>query len=288
MMTSVPLSFVLTLNTLSLKEGAISLANSTLSFYQSGTGEQKLLLFHGFGQDHRAFDSWIAALQDEYTCYAFDLYFHGSSTWHSREALEKEEWSKIMQQFLEQESISQFAVGGFSMGGKFALATYELFHPQITHLILLAPDGIKTSFWYSLATYPIAIRTLFKSMILHPNRLYRITKVLRKLRLIDAGLLRFAESQMNTEEKRRRVYYTWVYFRHLTFNQNQLTELINQSSVNFWLITGKHDKVISTKNMASFLQKIKRKQSQEINCGHTDLIHRTDPRVYLLPLTENR
>ncbi len=268
--------------------GQIAYKNSALSFAKNGHGKKHLLLFHGFGQDYQAFDSWVVALADDYTCYSFDLYFHGGSIWQSRDALEKEDWQKIMSQFFLQEDISQFAVAGFSMGGKFALATYELFHPQITHLILLAPDGIKTSFWYSLATYPIAIRALFKSMILHPNRLYRITKVLRKLRLIDAGLLRFAESQMNTEEKRRRVYYTWVYFRHLTFNQNQLTELINQSSVNFWLITGKHDKVISTKNMASFLQKIKQKQSQEINCGHTDLIHRTDPRAYLLPLTENR
>lgn len=240
-------------------------------------GKKNLILFHGFGQDHRVFQNWVSALHDEYTCYAFDLYFHGSSAWPGRNALEKEDWQKIMQQFLEQEGITQFAIAGFSMGGKFALATYESFHHQITDLILLAPDGIKTSFWYSLATYPIAIRLLFKSMILYPNRLYRVTKLLRKLHLMDAGLLRFAESQMNTEEKRRRVYFSWVYFRHLKFNTDQIADLINQHEINFTLITGKHDKVITTQNMAGFLKRIKRKQALEIKSGHNDLIDRVDP-----------
>ncbi len=264
-----------------MKAGAITLPNSSLTFYRSGKGERKLLLFHGFGQDHRAFDQWVVALQEEYTCYAFDLYFHGSSTWHSRDAVEKQDWQKIMHQFLQQEGINQFAIVGFSMGGKFALATFELFHHQISDLILLAPDGIKTSFWYSLATYPIAIRALFKSMILHPNRLYRLTKALRKLRMVDTWLLRFAESQMNTEEKRRRVYYSWVYFRHFTFDQNHIAALVNQHKVNFCLITGKYDKVVSTQNMASFLQKVKLVRTDEINCGHQELINRIDPKVYL-------
>lgn len=259
-----------------MKAGAITLPNSSLTFYQSGKGKKSLLLFHGFGQDHRAFDRWVVALQEEYTCYAFDLYFHGSSTWHSRDAIEKQDWQKIMHQFLQQEGITQFALVGFSMGGKFALATFELFHHQISDLILLAPDGIKTSFWYGLATYPIAIRALFKSMILHPNRLYRLTKVLRKLRMVDAGLLRFAESQMNTEEKRRRVYYSWVYFRHFTFDHSELAELINKTKINFRLITGTHDKVVATKDMMGFLQKINNKQLLEVHSGHHDLIDRID------------
>lgn len=265
-----------------MKSGAISFSGSLLSYFKSGVGEKRLLLFHGFGQDYLAFQSWTSILQQEYTCYSFDLYFHGASRWPSRRALEKEDWRQVMEQFLKQEGITNFAVVGFSMGGKFALATYESFAPQITDLILLAPDGIKTSFWYSLATYPIAIRALFKSMILHPNRLYRVTKLLRNLRLMDGGLLRFAESQMNSEEKRKRVYYSWVYFRHLKFNTDQVADLINQHEINFTLITGSHDKVITSENMAGFLQKINQKQVLEIKSGHNDLINRVDPLKLLL------
>lgn len=230
------------------------------------------MLFHGFGQDHRAFQSWVEVLKDEYTLYAFDLFFHGQSTWASREAVEKKDWKEIIDQFLQKENISKIEIAGFSMGGKFALATLEAFSDRIKKMTLLAPDGIKTSFWYSLATYPFAIRALFKSMILHPNRLYRVTKALRSLRLIDKGLLRFAESQMDTEEKRKRVYFSWVYFRHLKFDIDQIVSLLNEKHIPLALFIGKHDKVIQPKNMVRFIPKIGMKQFEVIEAGHNDLI----------------
>jgi pimeloyl-ACP methyl ester carboxylesterase len=246
--------------------------NSKLFYTKSGTVKKALLLFHGFGQDHRAFQSWTEILKEHYTLYSFDLFFHGQSTWVSREALEKGDWKEIITLFLQQENITKFEIAGFSMGGKFAMATLEAFPEKIKKLTLLAPDGIKTSFWYSLATYPIVIRALFKSMILHPSRLYRITKALRTLGLIDKGLLRFAESQMDTEEKRKRVYFSWVYFRHLKFDLNKIPSLLNEREVPFTLIVGQHDKVIQAKNMEAFLKKINSKRFEVIDAGHNDLI----------------
>jgi pimeloyl-ACP methyl ester carboxylesterase len=246
--------------------------NSKLFFAKIGAGQKVLLLFHGFGQDHRAFQSWMEVLKDEYTCYSFDLFFHGQSTWASREALEKKDWKEIITQFLQKENITEFEIAGFSMGGKFAMATLEAFPDQIKKMTLLAPDGIKTSFWYSLATYPIAIRALFKSMILHPNRLHRITKALRSLRLVDKGLLRFAESQMDTEEKRNRVYFSWVYFRHLKFNLNKIASLLNEQQIPLALIVGQHDKVTPAQNMEAFIKKIKLKKFEVVGAGHNDLI----------------
>ncbi len=246
--------------------------HSKLSYTKSGRGQTALLLFHGFGQDHRAFQSWIEPFKDTYTSYSFDLFFHGHSNWTSREALEKSDWKEIVNLFLEKEAIHDFEVAGFSMGGKFAMATLESFSDRVKKLILLAPDGIKTSFWYSLATYPIAIRALFKSMILHPNRLYKITKALRALKLVDQGLLRFAETQMGTEEKRRRVYFSWVYFRHLKFDLNKIAFILNERHIPLLLIVGQFDKVILSKNMEPFLRKIKSKKFEIIEAGHNELI----------------
>lgn len=243
-----------------------------LHYAKSGNGLPSLLLFHGFGQTHLAFQAWKDSLTEKYTLYFFDLFFHGQSKWNERKAVEKEDWKNIIQLFLEQEGISRFSVGGFSMGGKFALVTLELFPNQVQQFILLAPDGIKTSFWYSLATYPIAIRALFKSMILHPSRLHTITKTLRSLRLIDSGLLRFAESQMDTEEKRKRVYFSWVYFRHLQVSLPKIGASINDFRIDFTLIVGKHDKVIQAKNMDRLLRNVKHYRFEIIDAGHNDLI----------------
>jgi pimeloyl-ACP methyl ester carboxylesterase len=246
--------------------------NSKLFYTKSGAGKKALLLFHGFGQDHRAFQSWAEILKEQYTLYSFDLFFHGQSSWASREALEKGDWKEIITLFLQQENIAEFEIAGFSMGGKFAMATLEAFPDQIKKMTLLAPDGVKTSFWYRLATYPIAIRALFKSMILHPSRLYRTTKALRSFGLVDKGLLRFAESQMDTEEKRKRVYFSWVYFRHLKFDLNKIASLLNERQIPFTLIVGQHDKVIQAKNMEAFLKKINSKRFEVIDAGHNDLI----------------
>jgi len=59
---------------------SIQAEGATLVYRKSGSAKKTLLLFHGFGQDHTAFDA-IDTLNELYTCYSFDLFFHGQSTW---------------------------------------------------------------------------------------------------------------------------------------------------------------------------------------------------------------
>jgi pimeloyl-ACP methyl ester carboxylesterase len=246
---------------------------STLSYQQSGQGEKALLLFHGFGQHHRAFAELSEALGQHYTLYAFDLFFHGNSQWNDGEIpLEKAMWKEIIEHFLNEPKIQKFSVLGFSLGGKFALATLELFPEQIEHIFLLAPDGVKTNFWYSLATYPLLLRQFFKSMILKPGRLHAITSMLHTLRVVDHGLLRFAESQMDTQEKRERVYYSWVVFRHLHFDMRKIAGLIKDHDILLTMIIGKHDKIITTRNMQWLLRHLHDYQLETLDTGHNGVI----------------
>lgn len=80
--------------------------NSELFYYKEGTGTKTILLFHGFGHDHRAFEPWSEILQKEYTAYSFDLFFHGNSKWENQQALKKDDWKKIMQLFLIRKRLS--------------------------------------------------------------------------------------------------------------------------------------------------------------------------------------
>jgi len=246
---------------------------STLAYQKSGHGDKVLLLFHGFGQHHRTFDTLSETLTSTYTLYAFDLFFHGHSKWNSEEQpLEKRMWKEILQHFLVKNKIERFSLLGFSLGGKFALATLELFPDRIQQVFLLAPDGIKTNFWYSLATYPLLLRRFFKSMILKPGRLHTVTSFLYTLRLVDKGLLRFAESQMDTQEKRSRVYYSWVVFRHLKFDMKEIGGLLQKHSIRLTLIVGKHDKIITTENMQRLLRHVKDHQLTILDTGHNGVI----------------
>jgi pimeloyl-ACP methyl ester carboxylesterase len=250
----------------------IAYENNRLHYAKSGSGASPLLLFHGFGQSSIVFDAWVPMLEKTYTLYAFDLFFHGKSEWESKRCVEKGDWKNLIELFLKKENIIQFAVAGFSLGGKFAMVTVESFPERVTKLFLLAPDGIKTSAWYSLATYPIATRSIFKSMIKKPERFFSLVKIARKFGWIDKGIVRFVENQMNTEAKRKQVYLSWVFFRHIKINLNNLAELLNENSIAVIMLVGKYDKVILAENMNNLLDKIQHKKLFLLDAGHNDLI----------------
>jgi pimeloyl-ACP methyl ester carboxylesterase len=138
-----------------MQHGTVRLHDATLNFTRWGEGAEVLLAFHGFGQHRGYFGPLAEALGETHTLYAFDLFFHGESTWRTRNGtLTKARWTELVAAFLRQQGVTRFGLLGFSMGGKFVLATLEAMPERVTRVVLLAPDGIKTSFWYSLATYP--------------------------------------------------------------------------------------------------------------------------------------
>jgi pimeloyl-ACP methyl ester carboxylesterase len=249
----------------------IEYQNSKLFYYKYGVGQKAILLFHGFGQDYTAFESWIEELKNDFTIYSFDLFLHGQSTWAER-PLEKEDWKNVMELFFQKEKINQFELAGFSMGGKFAFATLEAFPERIKRMVLIAPDGIKVNFWYRLATYPVAMRALFESFISKPNFFFSLARFLQSVRIIDKYLLRFVMLQMDTEEKRKRVYSTWIYFRHLKFEMRAIAELINQKNIALKIIVGRFDKVIPIKDMNRLLKHVPNGKLEILETGHNQLI----------------
>jgi pimeloyl-ACP methyl ester carboxylesterase len=252
----------------------VSYRNSRLAYHKHGVGEKTILLFHGFGQDNKAFQSWAEAWQHDYTLYSFDLFFHGQSTWPDATPVEKKDWNAILETFLHQEGITEFEVVGFSLGGKFALATLEAYPHSVKQIVLLAADGIKTNFWYRLATYPYLTRAFFKSIILHPSRFHTITKLLMGLRLLDKGVIRFAESQMDTIEKRKRVYDSWVGFRHLKFEVASIADTINKNQIDVTILAGRYDKIVPAQHMEAFIRKLDMCTYEILETGHNGVVEK--------------
>jgi pimeloyl-ACP methyl ester carboxylesterase len=246
--------------------------NSELFYYKEGAGSKTILLFHGFGQDHRAFETWHETLQKEYTAYAFDLFFHGNSRWENQQALKKEDWKKIMQLFFEQEKIGQFEIAGFSLGAKFALSTLALFPERIQKIILLGPDGIYNNIWHSLATGTSMMRSLFRGLILKPSLFQSLIRILKSFYLEDENVLRFVELQLSTAEKRQRVYKSWIYFRHFNFKQGDLTQLLNSRNIPVTFILGRMDRVIRAEKIKGFAKTLKNHQFKLIDSTHHNLI----------------
>jgi pimeloyl-ACP methyl ester carboxylesterase len=257
---------------------------SRLHYIKAGNGKQTMLFFHGFGQDHAVYIPIIQTLASDYTVYIFDLYFHGKSSWNNGEKpLDKRIWKEIVSQFLDENKIDSFSLSAFSLGGKFAFATAEAMPEKCKQLFLIAPDGIDTNLWYNFATYPYVSRSLFKSLILNHQRFLSILKFFSKFDSIDKGLIRFADYQMNSEEKRKRVYYSWVVFRRLTFNHRKLAKILNDAKIRVTIVIGKYDPVINPAAVKKFANMIKDVNFALVDAGHTGLLTREIFKTYLLP-----
>jgi pimeloyl-ACP methyl ester carboxylesterase len=256
-----------------IQENFIHYKKHLLHYVKTGNGKDPLLVFHGFGQDHTLYIPLLRSLSKKYTLYIIDLFFHGKSEWNEGERpLEKETWNKIIGVLLAEQQIASFSIMAYSLGGKFALATLEGHPKQLKEIFLIAPDGISTSFWYSLATWPIVLRKFFRSMIFQHERFVMIAQNLNRLKLVDKGLIRFADYQMNSQAKRERVYYSWVVFRHLKFDLKKIGRLINENDIRLTMIVGKYDKVIRAENMHGLLKRVRHYRFEVLESGHTGLI----------------
>ncbi|QSE99420.1 alpha/beta hydrolase [Fulvivirga lutea] len=235
-----------------------------------------MLAFHGFGLTGECFKPICEVLKKEYTIISFDLFYHGKSHWGTPDRkLTKKYWNKLLATFLKELDIDNFSILAFSLGGKFALATLEQFPKRVNEMMMLAPDGIQTQIWYNLATYPVAFQTYFKSMIVKPNRFFNILDLIKKMGLLDKGISKFAASQMNSIKKRRRVYYSWVVFKDLTFDLKKIAQLINENNIGFTMYLGAYDKIITKEGMKKLTSKLKTQETKVLDCGHNNLIDHT-------------
>lgn len=256
-----------------------------LAYEKYGSGNAVHLLFHGFGQDMRVYDSFLSLRKETDTYIVFDIFYHGHSRWKSsNHSLTKEMWKEIIQQLMSKEGIEKFHLIGYSMGGKFSLTTYELFAEHIQSLLLIAPDGIKTGFWYNMATFSGIFNRVFKHIVFHPERFFKIMKVLKKVGILQKSLLKFVKSQMKTRTMRAQVYFTWVVFKPLQPSLGEIIKSLRKHQTPITLVTGKYDKMVSIVNLKRFTSKIPHIKIIELESGHNTLIDDTQSHYFKNPI----
>ncbi|SIS96419.1 alpha/beta fold hydrolase [Belliella pelovolcani] len=257
-------------------ERVLETSFGNLAYEKHGDGSEVYLLFHGFGQNRKAFKEFLRVKKNENTFYLIDIFYHGQSSWvSSKYTLSKAKWSDIMHQFLDQEKITSFHLVGYSMGGKFSLVTYELFPSRILSLLLIAPDGIKTGFWYSMTTFPSILNKVFKHVVFHPERFFKTMNILNKLGVLEKSIMKFVESQMNTRTRRAQVYFTWIVFKPIKPNLRTIIKVIRSKETPITLITGTYDIMVTAENLNRFRSKIPHIIQIELPCGHNSLIEET-------------
>jgi pimeloyl-ACP methyl ester carboxylesterase len=252
----------------------IQLNSSKLHYRVMGNGPKALVAFHGYGQEGHYYDAMARTLQPDYTVYAVDLFFHGQSTLSKADQpLSKRKLQEFIQGLLEKEQIGRFSVMAFSMGGKFALATLEKFHDQMDELYLIAPDGIRTHLLYSLATYPGWLQGIFKGIVLRPTRFFKTLNWLERKKWVSSGLVKFANWQMDSPQKRMRVYRSWTGFSNLSFDIRKIVRILNNSHIEVTVFLGQYDQIISQDRLQEFLNQLERHELVVLQTGHTNLLY---------------
>ncbi len=223
-----------------------------LSYVKHGNKDDVICLFHGFGQDKDVFRPWLHFLEKKYTVYSFDLFYHGEST-RPYKALSKNEWIEDFRKFIKDNEIETFSLLGFSLGGRFAIATAIGFNVRVNQLFLLAPDAIYKTPWFRMATSPV-LKWLFKYYMLNPNKLDKLIQRNLKLGLISRYMADFVQRELGVPENRKRVYVSWNYLKPLGYSHRQLRKHFKNSSFNKTLILGNKDIVIPPNKILPILK----------------------------------
>ncbi|XOV94366.1 MAG: alpha/beta hydrolase [Bacteroidota bacterium] len=248
------------------------------SYQKQGIGINKLIFLHGFGEDHHVFDEMIAGILKEnlpVTCYALDIFYHGNSP-RKDEPLTKSQWKESFGKFLQEEKIDQFSLIGFSLGGRFSIATAISFPKQTKAIYLIAPDGIHLSIWYRIANSTLGNK-LFKFLMDNPKRFDELVAFCKWTRLAPGYLIRFTEKTLNTQAQRQRVYRTWTYFYPLQHRTNTFTKYVNQHKPKIYLILGEIDKLVPPEKIIPKIASINSLETKLIPAKHHQMIDRSIP-----------
>ena len=247
--------------------------SKNLPFTQLGSGPRILLAFHGIGQDGTScFAPALKSLYPHYTIYAFDLPFHGQHSDAAFEVISKAEWKNSIAHFLHQNNISRFDITGFSIGGRFALATLEAFPEKIDNAFLIAPDGVSEHPMYALATRIPPARWIYGWLMRHPGVFFPGVRVARTLKLASKSLVRFTQQVLNTPEKRQTIYRSWVAFRDLRFDIPKLAKTAKTNGVTIYLFAGVYDSLLKPKAVKKLAELLPENQYIELKSGHTRLV----------------
>lgn len=256
-----------------------------LSYLTYGEGEKTFILFHGFGQTQEDMAKFLELRKNGSKYILVDIFYHGRSHWFdSATPLTKNTWKIFIEQLMKKEGFHEFHLIGYSMGGKFALLTYELFDKNVKSLTLLAPDGIKTGLWYSISSYPGSFHGVFKGVVFKPKLFFGFMNGLNSAGLLESSIVKFVQTQMETRSKRAQVYFTWKVFGGIQLHLGKIIRQLRKNKTPVDLFIGKYDRMVTEQNLARFSSKVPHLRQHSLPVGHGRLIAAT---VDFLKKTKN-
>lgn len=220
----------------------LPVAGGRLHYWRMGRGPRVLVMLHGFADSGLLFEQLMPELARRYTILAPDLPAHGRTMWQG-------EWrpsdlSAWIEALLQQEGAARWELGGYSMGGRLVLCVLPLLARLPERVWLLAPDGIGTRWVTLLDAVPLWLRRAWRPLLLRPDALLGVARVLFAVRLLDRWTWFFLRYQLHTMPRRRRLADTWCALARFKVRWRRLHPLLADMKGRVSLVMGQNDPLV--------------------------------------------
>ena len=250
----------------------ITCSNGEFNCRVLGKGKKCVIAFHGFGQDGNAFFHMSQSLP-QLTIYAVDLPFHGETKIHEGSAFFSDEnLVELVEKLLQENKLENFSILAYSIGVKCVSPIIESFDSKIDYVWLLAPDGIAENFWYKFSMSSKLTRYFFQELTNRSQGLLRLVNFGAKIKIVNAETAALVLRSISTNEKAKRVYHTWAYFRKLKIDVSELAQVMNSNEIQLQIFLGDRDQVISRKQVIKKCKGLNDIEIFTISCTHNQLI----------------
>jgi pimeloyl-ACP methyl ester carboxylesterase len=223
----------------------LSVSGHKIYYTRLGDGPLIACCLHGYGETGASFGQLAELLKKAYTLFLIDLPHHGLST-HCSGTFSAQDLSIFLLQLAAQEGFGQekIALIGYSLGGRLAMDFAEKFPSAVKRLILLAPDGLRKHFWYTLSTSTRLGNRLFAATMKNPAWLFAMMRWAEAGRLLKKSVINFNLQYLDQPEERAKLYQRLTCFRLASPNINRLNRRIKDQPIPSLLVLGVFDKII--------------------------------------------
>lgn len=221
-----------------------------LFYEKTGTGNKALVVFHGYGQETGTWKKFLEPLEAEYCIYLFHLFGHGKSKIEEhamQRGIDHQDWQKIFNEFLIQESLERFHLIAYSLGAKLGLLTAEFFSAKIKDAIFLAPDGVKPDYAQIIFLRNQPGRWLLNWFHHHPGVLNQSLHLVKKAGIINHRAHQYFVQQTESMESRNFVLHIWYAYRKLRPNIRRTMLSCAKNKTSFFVLYGNRDSLIHRK-----------------------------------------
>ena len=235
-------------------EGYVPLRSSRFRYRTLGSGPRLTVCFHGFGESADHFAHLSERLPD-HTLVAIDMPFHGSTEWNEKDGLRIHELSRILS---ECPAIGDrpFGVLGYSMGGKMALSMAQVVPERITHLCLVAADGLRWDPWHWFCTRTLPGKRLLERTVEDPGRMLTLLELFRKAGWVNQSAFKFVSHHLQDPALRRTIQGTWMSLREFTPDTGLVLRNVKRQGIPVCMVYGRYDRLAPQKQGEAFFNNL--------------------------------